>query len=84
MEVIQGKILKRIIGLPRSTPYWGLLFELNVMPVKCSILYSKAMLFHRIINSGDDRIINQLIREQEKEYGECWFTELKEDGRKMV
>ena len=41
LEVIQGKVLKGIFGLPRSTPYWGILYELNLLPVNLLILYRK-------------------------------------------
>ncbi len=33
LEVLQGKVLKGLIGLPKCTPYWGILYELNIWPV---------------------------------------------------
>ena len=28
MEMIQGKMLRKVYNVPQSTPYWGLLIEL--------------------------------------------------------
>ena len=51
MESIQGQVLKGLFGLPKTTPYWGLLFELNVMPILYKITYKRMMLYHNIVNS---------------------------------
>ena len=82
MEVMQGKILKRIIGLPVATPYWGLLYEMKMQPVRMEILYRKLMLYHSIINSDNDRMTKQLMTEQEtRQQPDCWFSELKETAK---
>ena len=33
MEMIQGKMLRKIYKVPPSTPYWGLLIELGMKPI---------------------------------------------------
>ena len=33
MEMIQGKMLRKIYNVPPSTPYWGLLIELGMKPI---------------------------------------------------
>ena len=33
MEMIQGKIFRKIYNIPPSTPYWGLLIELGMKPL---------------------------------------------------
>ena len=84
LEVLQGRILKGIFGLPNSTPYWGILFEFEILPVKQEIWYRKLMLYHGIINSDDDRIAKQIFIEQEATGQEsCWFSELKDIGREI-
>ena len=81
LEVLQGRILKGIFGLPQSTPYWGILFEFEILPARLEIWYRKLMLYHGIINSDDDRIAKQIFIEQEDTGQEkCWFSELKEIG----
>ena len=33
MEMIQGKMLRKIYHVPPSTSYWGLLIELGMKPI---------------------------------------------------
>ena len=33
MEMVQGKMLRKIYNVPPSTPYWGLLIELGMKPI---------------------------------------------------
>ncbi len=88
MEVMQGKILKRILGLPDATPYWGVLYEMGIWPVKMVIVYRKIMLFHNLANSDeqsaskDERIAAKLILDQEKfDMPHCWFSEVQNEGQ---
>ena len=84
MEVIQGKILKGLYGLPKSTPYWGLLSELNILPIKLLLLYRKLMLYHSIMNSDDRRVVKNLIRAQAKSgHRECWYGNVREEGKEI-
>ena len=81
MESIQGQLLKGLYGLPKSTPYWGILYELDVIPIKYVITYKRLMLYHNIMNSDDKRVIKHIVREQEaSEYEKCWFGNLKKEG----
>ena len=50
LERIQGRVIKEILDLPKSTPYWGIIYELNLMPIRLLILYKKMMLYHGIIH----------------------------------
>ena len=84
MESLQGKILRGLFGLPKSTPYWGLLYELNVIPIKLHITYKRLMVYHNLMNSDDDRVAKQIIKEQEKDgYEECWFGNVKREGKSI-
>ena len=70
--------------MPKSTPYWALLYELNVIPIKLVITYKRLMLYHNIVNSDDKRVIKGLVKEQEKSgYKYCWYGNVKEDGKKI-
>ena len=77
LEKIQGMELKRIMGLPPSTPYWGILKETGTWTVKWQVLYQKMMLFHLMMNSEDSRQAKRILEEQEKRgedfgfYGNC-------------
>ena len=84
MEMIQGDLLKGILGLPRSTPYYGVLYETKIIPARLEIWYRKLMLYHGIINSDEDRIVKKILIEQERsQQVKCWFSELKEIGDKI-
>ena len=84
METLQGKILRGIYGLPKSTPYWGLLHELNIIPIKLLITYKRLMVYHNLMNSDDDRVAKHIVREQEKSgYEECWFGNVKREGESI-
>ena len=82
MESLQGKLLKGLHGLSKLTPYWGLLYELNIMPIMYRIMYKRMMLYHDIINSDERREIKKVVQEQEASgYERCWFGNLKSEGR---
>ena len=82
LEVIQGRVLKGIFGLPKSTPYWGVLYELDILPIHLLITYRKLMIYHMLLNSKDERIAKRIVKKQEEEgYEECWLGELKIEGQ---
>ena len=81
IKSIQGKILRGLFNLPKTTPYWGLINELDVMPIMMKLTYKKLMLFHNIMNSDDDRIVKGVIQEQEKSgIKECWVGNIIEEA----
>ena len=42
------------------------------------------MLYHNIINSDDERVAKQLVKEQEKYgYGESWYSEVKKESMEI-
>ena len=83
LEKIQGDILKRILKLPKSTPYKGLLYETGVWPIKEKILYKKLMLYQNIMKSDDNRVIKKILAEQIKRpTPNCWYQNLQEDVKK--
>ena len=83
LEAIQGKILRGILGVPQSTPYWGMLHELDIIPVKL-LTYKRMMVYHNIINSDEERIVRTILLKQER-YGhkECWAGNAKEEGEEI-
>ena len=81
---IQGKVLKGLFGLPKSTPYWGLLFELDVVPIMFLITYKRLMLYHSLINSDDRRVAKHVVRAQEQSgHEECWFGNMKRESKEI-
>ena len=77
LETIQGKILKGIFGLPLSTPYWGILYELDILPIHLLLTYQKLMLYHSLINSDEERTAKQIVIQQETlKHQHCWYGNL--------
>ena len=67
MEKMQQHILTKLMNVPRSTPYGGLLLETGMWTMEARIEYSKLMLYHNIKNSDDERIIKKIVKVQENE-----------------
>ena len=79
LEVIQGKLLKKLLKLPKSTPYWGILIESGMWPIKWQIVYEKLMLLHNLFHSDDERTAKQVIKGQQRNHEkECWYSEAKD------
>ena len=76
LEKIQAMILKKIMSLPQSTPYWGLLGELGIWPIQDKVNYHRLMLFENIINSDEERLAKKIIENQrETQIEQCWYSE---------
>ena len=64
MEMIQGKMLRKIYQVPPSTPYWALLIELGMRPIEYIIHSKRLMLYHSIINTKTKRLCEEIIEQQ--------------------
>ena len=83
LEQMQGEILTRLLEVPRSTPYMGLLMETGVWTMEARITYKKLMLYHNIINSDEERIIKKIVKIQEEEEREgTWYQSTKKKMKK--
>ena len=60
LENMQYRILKGMFGLPQCTPYWGIIAESGIWPIKYKIEYKKLMLFQNIIQSDNKRLIKEI------------------------
>ena len=65
LEKAQGMVLRRLLDLPQSTPYEGILCEFGIWKIKYVIFYRKIMLFHNIIHSDDRRPIKKVVLSDE-------------------
>ena len=84
LESIQGKLLRGIFGMPKTTPYWGMLYELDIIPIKLHTTYKRLMVYHNMMNSDDERVAKSIIKEQEKsKYKECWFGNMQEEAEEI-
>ena len=79
LERIQGKIIRRILEQVATTPYWGLIAETGIWPVRQRLEYKKVMLFHNIITSNSKRLVKELVEDQiRRPYKGCWGESVKE------
>ena len=83
LEKIQAEFLKRILNLPKTTSYFGILFEVGIWRVEEMILFQKLMLLHNIMKSSPERLIRKMICEQEEnEYPNSWLQTLRSEAEK--
>ena len=73
LESIQQKTLCKILEIPKTTPYLGLLHELGMWTMEYRLAYRKIMLYHNIIQSKDDRLVKRIIEQQREEKQEGTF-----------
>jgi hypothetical protein len=82
LEKVQGKLLKTLLKLPESTPYWGLLNELGIWPLEDLLNYKKFMLLQNLMTSDDSRVTKNLVVYQRTfEIEASWYSNLEKNGR---
>ena len=77
MTKIHHQILTRTLHLPNSTPYMGIISELNIIPFTDCIWYRKFMWYHQLLNSDDRRHAKKVLEIQMTEDNN-WYTELQQ------
>ena len=70
LESTQQMILTKMLDVPRSTPYMGLLLEMGIWTMEARIDYKKLMLYHNIKHSENERIIKKILNVQEDDQRE--------------
>ena len=77
LEKMQHHVLTKLMNIPRSTPYSGLLLETGMWTMEARVEYRKLMLYHNIKNSEDERVIKQIVKVQEQEVREStWLADV--------
>ena len=66
LEKIQSECLKRILNLPVSTPYYGILMETGLWPLQNLVWYRKLMLYHSIVKSKERRLAKIVWTQQHR------------------
>ena len=83
LEKLQGKMLKRLLRLPTSTPTWGILRETGIWSVEMQIAYQRLMLYHLMVNADDGRLGKQVIMAQRDDDYPGWTQETERIARKL-
>ena len=81
LEKIQKTAITKMYELPKSTPYWGIIIETGIWPIKYKIAYKQMMLYRNILMSSDDRIAKQIVNQQEQ-YGinNCLYSRIQSNA----
>ena len=66
LEKIQAEALHKLLELPRSTPYIGLLSELGMWRIEERLMYRKLMFYNNLVASDDRRLAKKIVVEQEE------------------
>ena len=64
LESVQATLIRGLLEVPSSTPYFPLLLETGMWTMEGRIHYRKLMLYHHIINSPDRRVLKKVILSQ--------------------
>ena len=84
LKSIQGKLIRGLYGLPKTTPYWGMIYELQIMPILLLLTYKKLMLYHNLMNSDEERLGRLVVEAQEASgFDECWYGEMKREAEEI-
>lgn len=65
LERIQARILKSILRMPSSTPYFGILKETGIWPIEKKVVYHRMMLYQNLITSAKGRLGRVVIEDQD-------------------
>ena len=78
------EILCTVLGLKRSTPYYGIIGETGIWPYIHVITYKKLMFLHHLVHSEDRRVSKRIVLVQESQQMEdTWYSELKDKAKEM-
>ena len=70
--------IKKLIGMPKGTPTYGILAELGMWSMDLIILYKKLMLLHNIENTKGERLAKKIVEEQKRnKYEGDWYGGMK-------
>ena len=65
LESVQAMGLCSLLGIPKTTPYIGLLNEVGMWSVEMHLVYRKIIFYHNIMNSDNKRLCRRILVEQE-------------------
>ena len=84
LEKRQAQTLRKILGIPATTSYYGILWETGIWRIREHLIYKRLMLYHNIMSSADDRVIKKLISEEER-YGmkNSWAMRVKREANEL-
>jgi len=83
MEKIQGRLLKKLIGVLEQTPTWGILKEVGIWLLEDQVGHQRLMLLQSLMTSENGRLGKWIIKAQkEREIDYGWYAETQKIGQK--
>ena len=83
LEKMQAKALKRILMLPISTPYWGILQQTGIWPIRERINYHRLMLYENLMTSDNERLGKVVVMGQRHVGGTNWLSETEKTAKRL-
>ena len=84
LESIQQKSLCTLLGLPKTTPYVGLLNEVGIWTIEERLKYRKIMLYQNLLQSDDRRLAkNIVVAQKEGEEKDTFYATVKTMTRSL-
>ena len=72
-----------MLEIPEATPYWGVLKELGIWPIRMQVDYQRMMLFENIMTSNRERLGRWVLEDQKKrEMKNTFYDEIKKTGER--
>ena len=78
LEKVYNQAIKRLIGIPFSTPTIGLLTEIGIPSLEEIIDRRKLMFLYRLENQDESKLTHQVYKEQKVMPERNWATEIEE------
>ena len=78
LDRIYNQAIKRLIGIPYSTPTIGLFVELGIPSLEELIDKRKLMFLHRLVNQNEERLTSQVYKEQQLMPEMNWASEIQD------
>ena len=80
LERLQKDALTLINGLPKSTPYDGLIYECGLMPMEYRIKEKRLLYLQKILKMNENRMTKMVYDEQKRlNFPNCWYEEVMND-----
>ena len=83
IEKVQGRMLKRLMGLPKSTSTWGILKETGTWTLEMRIMYHRMMLYQSLVNADSERLGREIIEAQQRTGNNGWTRETEKMARRL-
>lgn len=83
LERIPGQMLRRLLRIPGTTSFMGILRETGIWTMEMQVLYQRMMLYQCIMTADDERLGKKVVMAQEEGKYPGWPSETKKLARRI-